>query len=75
MAACVLVTVSVPRAAASFESESSTLLSPSRRPATYSLRASQTCELILGTYVHAKFMFVGDKAAPLNLSDIMSGSK
>ena len=30
---------------------------------------------MLGTYVHPKFMFVGDKPAPLNLPDIMSGSK
>ena len=27
------------------------------------------------TYVHPKFMFVGDKPAPLNLSDIVVGSK
>ena len=30
---------------------------------------------MLGTYVHPKFMFVGDKPAPLNLSDIVFGSK
>ena len=27
------------------------------------------------TYVHSKFVFVGDKPAPLNLSDIVFGSK
>jgi len=30
---------------------------------------------MLGIYVHPKFMFVGDKPAPLNLSDIVFGSK
>ena len=30
---------------------------------------------MLVTYVHPKFMFVGDKPAALNLSGIMLGSK
>ena len=30
---------------------------------------------MLVTYVHPKFVFVGDKPAPLNLSGIVLGSK
>ena len=37
--------------------------------------AKSASELMLVTYVHPKFMFVGDKPAALNLSGIVLGSK